>query len=175
LVERYTYSDYGTLGIYAANGTVRTSSTYANRSTYNGREWDAELKLYHFRARWYRIEKQYCIGGFVVDESVSELWRRHPDMDADLDSCVQKCTRNSDGSGLFTAQLSLAPAKLGHSVVQRLDLKWAGFQEPLLARQWVGSLAIAFLGFVLRSDADESVNRRTANDCRNAKSFVGHD
>jgi len=53
LVERYTYNAYGTLGIYAANGTVRTSSTYANRYTYTGREWDAELRLYHFRARWY--------------------------------------------------------------------------------------------------------------------------
>jgi hypothetical protein len=36
LVERYTYSAYGTLGIYAANGTVRSSSTYANRYTYTG-------------------------------------------------------------------------------------------------------------------------------------------
>ncbi len=61
LVERYTYSAYGTLGIYAANGTVRTSSTYANRYTYTGREWDAELRLYHFRARWY----DPATGGFV--------------------------------------------------------------------------------------------------------------
>jgi RHS repeat-associated protein len=61
LVERYTYSAYGTLGIYAANGTVRSSSTYANRYTYTGREWDAELNLYHFRARWY----DPATGGFV--------------------------------------------------------------------------------------------------------------
>ncbi|MBL8892639.1 MAG: RHS repeat-associated core domain-containing protein [Planctomycetaceae bacterium] len=53
LVERYSYSAYGTLGIYAANGTVRTTSTYANRYTYTGREYDADLNLYHFRARWY--------------------------------------------------------------------------------------------------------------------------
>ncbi len=62
LVERYTYSAYGTLGIYAANGTVRTSSTYANRYTYTGREWDADLRLYHFRARWY----DPATGGFVT-------------------------------------------------------------------------------------------------------------
>ncbi len=62
LVERYTYSAYGTLGIYAANGTVRSSSTYANRYTYTGREWDAELRLYHFRARWY----DPATGGFVT-------------------------------------------------------------------------------------------------------------
>jgi RHS repeat-associated protein len=61
LFERYTYSDYGTIGIYAANGTVRSSSTYANRYTYTGREWDAELKLHHFRARWYDPPT----GGFV--------------------------------------------------------------------------------------------------------------
>jgi RHS repeat-associated protein len=61
LVERYTYSAYGTLGIYAANGTVRSSSTCANRYTYTGREWDAELRLYHFRARWY----DPATGGFV--------------------------------------------------------------------------------------------------------------
>jgi RHS repeat-associated protein len=61
LVERYTYSAYGTLGIYAANGTVRTSSTSANRYTYTDREWDGELRLYHFRARWY----DPAPGGFV--------------------------------------------------------------------------------------------------------------
>jgi RHS repeat-associated protein len=61
LVKRFTYSAYGTLGIYAANGTVRTSSTYANRYTYTGREWDSELRLYHFRARWY----DPATGGFV--------------------------------------------------------------------------------------------------------------
>ena len=62
LVERYTYSAYGTLGIYDANGTVRSSSTYANRHTYTGREWDGDLRLYHFRARWY----DPATGGFVT-------------------------------------------------------------------------------------------------------------
>jgi RHS repeat-associated protein len=62
LVERYTYSAYGTLGIYAANGTVRSSSTYANRHTYTGREYDADLRLYHFRARWY----DPATGGFMT-------------------------------------------------------------------------------------------------------------
>ena len=61
LVERYTYSAYGTLGIYDPNGTVRSSSTYANRYTYTGREWDPDLKLYLFRARWY----DPATGGFV--------------------------------------------------------------------------------------------------------------
>ena len=61
LVERYSYTAYGTLGIYDASGTVRTTSTYANRYTYTGREWDPDLNLYHFRARWY----DPSTGGFI--------------------------------------------------------------------------------------------------------------
>ncbi|MBL8888839.1 MAG: RHS repeat-associated core domain-containing protein [Planctomycetaceae bacterium] len=61
LVERYSYSAYGTIGTYAANGTVRTSSTYANRYTYTGREYDPDLNLYYFRARWY----DPATGGFI--------------------------------------------------------------------------------------------------------------
>jgi RHS repeat-associated protein len=61
LVERYSYSAYGTLGIYDASGTVRTTSTYANRYTYTGREYDPDLNLYHFRARWY----DPSTGGFI--------------------------------------------------------------------------------------------------------------
>jgi RHS repeat-associated protein len=61
LVERYSYSAYGTLGIYDASGTVRTTSTYANRYTYTGREYDPDLNLYHFRARWY----DPATGGFI--------------------------------------------------------------------------------------------------------------
>ena len=34
LVERYSYTAYGSLGIYDPSGTVRTSSTYANRYSY---------------------------------------------------------------------------------------------------------------------------------------------
>jgi RHS repeat-associated protein len=60
-VERYSYTAYGTLGIYDAVGTVRTTSTYANRYTYTGREYDADLNLYHFRARWY----DPSTGGFI--------------------------------------------------------------------------------------------------------------
>ncbi|MDP1561714.1 MAG: RHS repeat-associated core domain-containing protein [Pirellulaceae bacterium] len=61
LVERYSYTAYGTLGIYDPSGAVRTTSTYANRYTYTGREYDADLNLYHFRARWY----DPATGGFI--------------------------------------------------------------------------------------------------------------
>ncbi len=53
-VERYGYEPCGELTILAADGsTVRASSSYANSYTYTGRRWDAELKLYYFRARYY--------------------------------------------------------------------------------------------------------------------------
>jgi hypothetical protein len=67
----------------------------------------------------------------------------------------------------FMAQLSLVVAVSGRFAAQRLGLKLAGFPEPSLARRLVGSLVIVFLGFVSRSDADKSVNRRTADDCGN--------
>jgi RHS repeat-associated protein len=61
LVERYSYTAYGTLGIYDASGSIRTTSSYANRYTYTGREYDPDLNLYHFRARWY----DPTTGGFI--------------------------------------------------------------------------------------------------------------
>jgi RHS repeat-associated protein len=51
--ERYTYSPYGELTITDASGTTRSASTNDTRYTYTGREWDADLDLYHFRARLY--------------------------------------------------------------------------------------------------------------------------
>jgi RHS repeat-associated protein len=66
LVERYSYTAYGTLGIYNASGTVRTISSYANRYTYTGREYDPDLNLYHFRVRWY----DPSTGGFISRDPV---------------------------------------------------------------------------------------------------------
>ncbi|HMP79852.1 MAG TPA: RHS repeat-associated core domain-containing protein, partial [Pirellulaceae bacterium] len=53
LIERYAYSAYGEFSIFAPAGTSRSTSSYNNRITYTGREWDATLALYFFRARWY--------------------------------------------------------------------------------------------------------------------------
>jgi len=289
LVKRFTYSAYGTLGIYAANGTVRSSSTYANRYTYTGREWDGDLRLYHFRARWYDpatggfvsrdplgyvdgmslyrgyfgvrgvdpsgtqwwrcpdgstmwvppstspeivqsyrergctpvgiidergkptpyptidgrpapfptvsdpvlkefvdhefkpdnegkvvencgginfrqswmnptrrcckgnplgfpdkwylIETQCCIGGFVVDKSVSELWRRFPNLYPDLDSCVQKCMWNSDGSGLFHGSVIASSSGVGALCGAEIGLKAGGFPGAV-----VGTAVGGFIG-----------------------------
>jgi RHS repeat-associated protein len=50
--ERYTYTAYGQPTILDASGSILNASTISNRYTYTGREWDATLGLYHFRARW---------------------------------------------------------------------------------------------------------------------------
>ena len=52
IAERYAYSAYGQPTILDGSGSVLSSSATNNRYTYTGREWDATLGLYHFRARW---------------------------------------------------------------------------------------------------------------------------
>jgi RHS repeat-associated protein len=51
--ERYAYSAYGVPTIANASGTVLTASAQNNRYTYTGREWDNDIKQYHYRARMY--------------------------------------------------------------------------------------------------------------------------
>jgi RHS repeat-associated protein len=50
--ERYAYTAYGQPTILDASGSILSTSSISNRYTYTGREWDATLGLYHFRARW---------------------------------------------------------------------------------------------------------------------------
>jgi RHS repeat-associated protein len=52
VTERYAYSAYGQPTILDASASVLSASAISNRYTYTGREWDATLGLYHFRARW---------------------------------------------------------------------------------------------------------------------------
>jgi RHS repeat-associated protein len=52
IAERYAYTAYGQPTILDASASVLSSSAINNRYTYTGREWDATLGLYHFRARW---------------------------------------------------------------------------------------------------------------------------
>jgi RHS repeat-associated protein len=62
LVERYAYTAYGELTILAPNRTLRATSSFQNRYTYTGREWDAGLSLYYFRARWLEPKAGRFIG-----------------------------------------------------------------------------------------------------------------
>jgi RHS repeat-associated protein len=59
--ERYAYSAYGEPVFTNASGTVLSDSAKDNHYTYTGREWDEELRLYHFRARMYDAESgRFC-------------------------------------------------------------------------------------------------------------------
>ena len=52
IAERYAYSANCQPTILDASASVLSNSAINNRYTYTGREWDATLGLYHFRARW---------------------------------------------------------------------------------------------------------------------------
>ncbi len=53
IVEQYEYSTYGELMIKNPSGQTISESIIGNRHTYTGREWDEDLCLYYYRARWY--------------------------------------------------------------------------------------------------------------------------
>jgi RHS repeat-associated protein len=61
ITERYAYTAYGTPTITDASGTELTSSADNNRYTYTGREWDSQMRLYHYRARMYdSVAGRFC-------------------------------------------------------------------------------------------------------------------
>ena len=55
VVERYKYDPYGITTVCDGSGTPLTSnqSAYGNRFMFTGREYDAETRLYYYRARMY--------------------------------------------------------------------------------------------------------------------------
>jgi RHS repeat-associated protein len=66
IAERYAYTAYGQPTILDASGTVLQPSNFSLRYSFTGREWDATLSLYHFRARW----MSPSAGGFVTRDSI---------------------------------------------------------------------------------------------------------
>ena len=52
IAERYAYNAYGEPTICDGSGSQISNSSINNRYSYTGREWDATVGLYHFRARW---------------------------------------------------------------------------------------------------------------------------
>jgi RHS repeat-associated protein len=53
-------------------GTVIASSAINNRYSYTGREWDATVGLYHFRARWMSPKTGRFLGSDPIGYEVSE-------------------------------------------------------------------------------------------------------
>ena len=80
LVERYAYTAYGELTILAPNRTARATSSFQNRYTYTGREWDPTLRLYYFRARWLEPKAGRFIGrdplGYVDGMGLYQIYTR---------------------------------------------------------------------------------------------------
>ena len=77
-VERYGYGAYGTVAIFSGGGSSRTRSTYGNRYTYTGREWDKALSLYHYRARMYDPEAgRFCSRDPIGYWDGSSLYRAY--------------------------------------------------------------------------------------------------
>ena len=52
VVERVAYTANGYPTTMNGVGVISSSSATANRILFTGREWDKQLDLYHFRARW---------------------------------------------------------------------------------------------------------------------------
>lgn len=53
VAERYSYDIYGAPTIKAANGQIRTSSSFGNRFLFTGREYISQVALYDYRNRMY--------------------------------------------------------------------------------------------------------------------------
>ncbi|MFN7447545.1 MAG: RHS repeat domain-containing protein, partial [Pirellula sp.] len=72
IAERYAYSAYGEPTILDPSGTVIASSSINNRYSYTGREWDATVGLYHFRARWMSPKSGRFLGRDPIEFEGSE-------------------------------------------------------------------------------------------------------
>lgn len=72
IAERYAYSAYGEPTILDASGSVIANSTINNWYSYTGREWDANVGLYHFRARGMSPKTGRFLGRDPIDYEGSE-------------------------------------------------------------------------------------------------------
>ena len=85
ILERYSYSAYGTPTITSSTGTLRDTSQYSNRYTYTGREWDEDLGIYQYRARMYNARLgRFCLrdpGGYVDGRKLYRSFFEPTDLD----------------------------------------------------------------------------------------------
>jgi RHS repeat-associated protein len=100
--ERYAYTAYGVPTITNASGTVLTASAISNRYTYTGREWDNDIKQYHYRARIYDAS----LGRFCGRDPIGyegSLWNLS-------EFCLSRPPAFVDPTGL----LYMFPPPIGH-------------------------------------------------------------
>ena len=68
IAEHYTYDIYGAATIYNASGTVISSSAYANRFMFTGREFLSQINVYDYRNRMYSAD----LGRFLQTDPIRE-------------------------------------------------------------------------------------------------------
>jgi len=66
MVERYSYDVFGKPAIRDADGSTRSTSAFGNRFMFTGREYDSEVGLYYYRARFYKPN----IGRFLQTDPI---------------------------------------------------------------------------------------------------------
>jgi RHS repeat-associated protein len=71
IVEKYRYDVFGATTIRDTNDAILTTSAYANRYLFTGREYEPETGLYYYRARYYEPR----IGRFLSRDMVGVAGR----------------------------------------------------------------------------------------------------
>ena len=115
VVNHLKYDSFG-------NITDQSNSTYSPRFTYTNREWDADIGLFYYRARWYdpnggRFLSEDPLGFAAGDTNVSHYAENNAPNRIDpsgLDSvflaCVGgACTGLGHGSAIIANAATLAP------------------------------------------------------------------
>ena len=64
VIEQYDYTEYGQVSFYDGSMNSITGTAYSNRYLYTGREYDQNLGIYYYRARFYSPE----IGRFLTPD-----------------------------------------------------------------------------------------------------------
>jgi RHS repeat-associated protein len=130
LVERYAYTAYGELTILAPDRTLRATSSFENRYTYTGREWDAGLSLYYFRARWLEPKAGRFIGrdplGYVDGMGLYGAYFAIGDTDPSGTRSI--CCTFDDGSTVWNWTLNAKPGETaGERCSKRIQGMWGGW------------------------------------------------
>jgi RHS repeat-associated protein len=86
VLERYAYSAYGLPSFFDGSGSSLQTSNFAIRTLFTGREWDNDIKQYHYRARLYDASlRRFCsrdpisyLGGINLYNSAMSLQNSDP-------------------------------------------------------------------------------------------------
>jgi RHS repeat-associated protein len=146
ILERYAYDAYGETVFSNGSGTVISGSVEGNRYTYTGREWDADLALYHFRARMYDPEA----GRFCSRDPIG-----YPGNDGGLYEYVDgNAPTRSDPSGMIPClQKNSITVSLDDLTIHKEKAnKWFGctsIPSTIAGAAWLTKLVAKAMGYPL--------------------------